>query len=142
MVTRYMIQVKACGLTKKLSYQTEYSSIEKVRFSQKWVDSFMSRHKREHDYLLALIGNMDETPISFNLLYNTIIEQAGTKTILILIIGHERSNFMVVLAYMANRTKLPPVIIFKLKKISREEFPDGIIIHTNPEGWINKNEML
>jgi DDE superfamily endonuclease len=104
--------------------------------------SYVLYRRREHDYPLALIGNMDETPMAFNLPNNTTIEQAGTKTVSILTTGHERSNFTVVLACMADGTKLPPVIIFKLKKIPREEFPDGVIIRTNPEGWMNENEML
>jgi hypothetical protein len=39
-----MIQAKARPLAKKGSYQAEYPGIEDVRFSQKWVDGFMSRH--------------------------------------------------------------------------------------------------
>ncbi|GES84778.1 pogo transposable element with KRAB domain [Rhizophagus clarus] len=84
---------------------------------------------------------MDETPMAFNLPSNNTIEQSGTKTVSILSTGHERSNFTVVLACMADGTKLPPVIIFKLKNIPREVFPDGVIIRTNPEGWMNESEM-
>jgi len=80
--------------------------------------------------------------MAFNLPSNTTIEQSGSKTISILSTGHERSNFTVVLACLADGTKLPPVIIFKLKKIPQEEFSEGIIIHTNFEGWINENEMF
>ncbi|GBB85252.1 hypothetical protein RclHR1_11800008 [Rhizophagus clarus] len=61
------------------------------------------------------------------------LKTSGTKTVLILSTGYERLNFTVVLACMADGTKLPPVIIFKLKNISREVFPDGVIICTNPE---------
>lgn len=43
---------------------------------------------------------------------------------------------------MADGTKLPPVIIFKLKKIPREEFPEGVIIRINPSGWMNEEEMI
>ena len=43
---------------------------------------------------------------------------------------------------MADGIKLPPVIIFKLKKIPREEFPDSVIIRANPKGWMNESEML
>uniref|UniRef100_U9SUI3 HTH CENPB-type domain-containing protein n=1 Tax=Rhizophagus irregularis (strain DAOM 181602 / DAOM 197198 / MUCL 43194) TaxID=747089 RepID=U9SUI3_RHIID len=124
-----MIQAKAQFLAKKVSYQAEYPGIENARFSQKWVNSFMSRHKlvnkrkmtvarrlpkdyieqheflsyilylkKEYDYPLALIGNMDETLMAFNL--------------------------PIVLTCMADGTKLPSVIIFKFKKIPREEFPD------------------
>ena len=173
-VTRFMIQVKARSLAKKISYQAEYPSISYAKFSSKWVDGFMSRHKlsnrrkttiaqrlpedyveqqneflsyvlylrKEHDYPLSLIGNMDETPLSFNLPSNTTIEHSGSKTVSILSTGHERSNFTVVLACLADGTKLPPVIIFKLKKVPREEFPDGVIIRANPEGWMNESEML
>ena len=42
---------------------------------------------------------------------------------------------------MADGTKLPPVIIFKLVNIPREEFSDGVIIRANPKGWMNKDEM-
>src|SRR3954451_18054437 len=104
--------------------------------------SYVLYRRKEHDYPLALIENMDEIPMAFNLPSNTTIEQAGTKTVSILTTGHERSNFTVVLACIANGTKLLPVIIFKLKKISREEFPNGMIIHTNSEDWMNENEML
>ncbi|GES91790.1 pogo transposable element with KRAB domain [Rhizophagus clarus] len=103
--------------------------------------SYILYRRNEHNYPLSLIGNMDETPMAFNLPSNNTIEQSGTKTVSILSTGHERSNFTVVLACMADGTKLPPVIIFKLKNIPREVFPDGVIIRTNPEGWMNENEM-
>ena len=40
-----MIQAKACSLAKKQIYQTEYSDIKDAKFSQKWVDGFMTYHK-------------------------------------------------------------------------------------------------
>ena len=46
-----------------------------------------------------------------------------------------------VLACLADRTKLPPVIIFKLVNVPREEFPDGVIIRANAKGWMNEDEM-
>ena len=45
---------------------------------------------------------MDETSMAFNLPSNTTIEQSGSKTISILSTGHERFNFTVVLAYLAD----------------------------------------
>ena len=71
---------------------------------------------------------MDETPLSFNLPNSTTIEQRGTKTVSILSIDYERSNFTIVLACLVDETKLPPVIIFKLVNIPWEKFPDGVII--------------
>src|SRR5436190_20706086 len=169
-----MIQAKARSLAKKTLYQVEYSRVENAKFSRKWVDGFMSRHKlvnrrkttvaqrlpedyveqqseflsyvlycrNEHNYPLTLMGNMDETPMTFNLPSNTTIEQSGTKTISILTTGHERSNFTVILTCMADRTKLLPVIIFKLKNVPKGVFPDGVIIRANSKGWMNESEMI
>jgi transposase-like protein len=104
--------------------------------------SYVLFRRKEHQYPLSLIANMDETPLAFNLPSNTTVEQRGTKTISTLSTGHERANFTVVLACMADGTKLPPVIIFKLVKIPRGEFPDGVIIRANPKGWMNEDEMI
>ncbi|CAI2195596.1 19397_t:CDS:1, partial [Funneliformis geosporum] len=43
---------------------------------------------------------------------------------------------------LADGTKLPPVIIFKLKKIPYEEFSEGVVIRANSQGWMNKEEMI
>jgi hypothetical protein len=104
--------------------------------------SYVMYLRNENEYPLSLIGNMDETPMSFNLPSNTTVEQSGSKTVSILSTGHERSNFTVVLACLADGTKLPPVIIFKLKKIPREEFPEGVVIRANSKGWMNEEEMI
>ena len=72
----------------------------------------------------------------------TTMEQSGSKTVSILSTGHERSNFTIVLACLADGTKLPPVIIFKLKKIPREEFSEGVVIRANSQGWMNEEEMI
>jgi hypothetical protein len=172
-VTRYMIQAKARSFANRAVYQDMYTNINAAKFSQKWVDGFMTRHnlvnrrkttvaqrlpddyvelqnsflsyilyqRKENQYPLSLIGNMDETPLSFNLPNSTTIEQRGTKTVSILSTGHERSNFTVVLGCLADGTKLPPVIIFKLVNVPREEFPDGVIIRANAKGWMNEDEM-
>ena len=84
---------------------------------------------------------MVETPMSFNLPNNTTVEQHGTRMVSILSTRHEHSNFTVVLGCMADGMKLPSVIIFKLAHVLREEFPDGVIIHANKEGWMNEKEL-
>ena len=43
-VSRYMIQAKARSLAKKSIYEPFYPDIKEAKFSQKWVDGFMSRH--------------------------------------------------------------------------------------------------
>ena len=85
---------------------------------------------------------MDETPMWFDLPSNTTVNKKGEKTISIRTTGHERTSFTVILGCMADGTKLPAVCNFKVKKISKEKFPDGIHIYANEKGWVNESEML
>src|SRR6266542_3572135 len=80
--------------------------------------AFITYRRIQHDYPLALIGNMDETLVSFDLPSNTTIDELGARSVSIRTIGHEKTNFTVVLTCMADGMKLPPIIIFKLKNIS------------------------
>src|SRR5688500_7470191 len=81
--------------------------------------AFIMYRRIQHDYPLALIGNMDETPVSFDLSSNTTIDELGAQSVSIRITGYEKTNFTVVLSCLANRIKLLPLIIFKLKNIPR-----------------------
>lgn len=104
--------------------------------------SYILYRRIQHDYPLKYIGNMDETPMWFDLPSNTTIDHKGTKTVTIRTTGHERSSFTVVLACMADGSKLPAVCIFKLKNIPKENFSHGIHIRANEKGWMNEREML
>jgi len=85
---------------------------------------------------------MDETLVSFDLPSNTTIDELGARSVSIHTTGHEKTNFTVVLTCMADGTKLPPIIIFKLKNIPRGNFPPEVIIRANQMGWMKENEML
>src|SRR2546429_505919 len=61
----------------------------------------------DHDYLLGLIANIDETPITFDLSSNIIINETGAQSVSIQTIGYQKTNFTVVLTCMADRMKLP-----------------------------------
>lgn len=104
--------------------------------------SYVLYMRIQHNYPLQLIGNMDETPMSFDLPSSYTLEKRGSSTVNIKTTGHEKSTFTVVLGVMSDGRKLPPVVIFKLKNVPREEFPDGIYVRVNPKGWMNQNEML
>lgn len=104
--------------------------------------AFIMYRRIQYDYPLKYIGNMDETPVSFDLPANTTVDELGARSVSIRTTGHERANFTVVLTCMADGTKLPPLIIFKIKNIPRGNFPPEVIIRANPKGWMNENEML
>src|SRR5437763_1874615 len=82
--------------------------------------SYVLYRRIQHDYPLKYIGNMDETPMWFDLPSNTTIDHKGAKTVSIRTIGHEHSSFTVVLAYIADGKKLLAVCI-KLKNVLREK---------------------
>ncbi len=85
----------------------------------------------QYKYPLKYIGNMDETLMWFNLPSNITINKKREKTVSIRTIGHEWTSFTIILEYMTDDTKLPAVCIFKLKKILKEKFLDGIHVCIN-----------
>ncbi|CAG8477128.1 6488_t:CDS:1, partial [Scutellospora calospora] len=85
----------------------------------------------QHDYPLLLIGNMDETPLTFDMPNNVTVDTIGNKTVGIRTCRHEKSNFTIVLGCMVDGAKLPLIVIFKLKNIPRHKFLLGIIIRAN-----------
>jgi hypothetical protein len=100
---------------------------------------FVIKHRKLHDYDLSQIGNMDETPITFDMPPNRTVNSAGAKTIMIKTTGHEKTRFTVVLACMANGTKLKPVVIFKRKTLPKNvKFVSGVIVQAHPNGWMDE----
>ncbi|CAG8561418.1 11541_t:CDS:2 [Scutellospora calospora] len=75
------------------------------------------------------MGNMNKTSLSFDMPSNVTIDDKGNKTISIRTYGYEKFCFTIVLACLADSTKLPPIIIFKLKNILRLEFLSEWIKH-------------
>src|SRR4051812_11534078 len=80
----------------------------------------------QYDYPLELIENMNETPLFFDMPNNMTVEETGASTVSIRTTSYEKSNFTVVLCYMANGKKLSPLIIFKLVNVLRQTFPSGV----------------
>jgi hypothetical protein len=61
---------------------------------------------------------MDETPMYFDMPGNTTVDVKATKTV---------AEWTVVLACMADGTKLTPMVIFKCKSMTKEKFPSEVI---------------
>ena len=108
---------------------------EKVMNFQK----FIIDRRKEYNYGLAQIGNMDETPMNFDMPTNRTVDVKGTKSVLIKTTGHEKTRFTVVLTCMADGTKLKPMVIFKRKTIPKVKFPTGVFVHVHPKGWMDEN---
>ena len=100
--------------------------------------SFIIRKRQINNYGLTHIGNMDETPVWFDMPTSKTVNTKGEKTVLIKTTGHEKSRFTVVLACMADGTKLKPLIIFKRKTMPKDKFPGGVVVHAHAKGWMDE----
>ena len=90
--------------------------------------SFVLKQKKCHEYPLAAIGNMDETPISFDLPPNWTVYFKGQKTITV--------KTTALLSCFANGTKLL-MVVFKRNTMPKEKFAPGILVHVMKKvGWL------
>ena len=98
---------------------------------------------QKSNYEMQQIGNMDETLLNFDMLPSRTVNPAGEKTVLIKTTGtgNKINYFTVVLACLADGTKLTPMIIYKRKTMPREDIPSGILVHVHQKGWIDENGM-
>ena len=134
--TRFMSRHKFCvsartKLAQKLPSQLE----DKVEVFQRYIIQVCKRH----EFDLSQIGNMDETPISFDLPSNYTVDRKGVKTVFVKTTRHEKCHFTVVLSCLADGTILPLTVIFKLNTLPKDiKFPSGVIVHTHEKGWTDE----
>ena len=69
-----------------------------------------------------MIGNMDKTPVFFDMVGNKTVNQASEKTVWVKTTGHDKQHFSVVLACLADGVKLPPMVIFKRHFLRKQNF--------------------
>ena len=100
---------------------------------------FTIRARRSKNYSLVNIGNMDETPVWFDMPTSKTVDSVGAKTVLLKTTGHEKTRFTVVLACLADGTKLKPMVIFKRKTMPKDNFPAGVVVHNHPKGWMDES---
>ena len=111
---------------------------DKITFFHKLVINLC----RKHQYPLQMIGNMNKTPVFFDMVGSKTVNQAGEKSIWVKTTGHEKQQFTVVLACLADGTKLPPMEIFKRRTFPKKtKFPRGVIVHVQENGWMTKDAL-
>ncbi|XP_073537612.1 uncharacterized protein, partial [Phyllobates terribilis] len=97
---------------------------------------FVIDARKRSRFELSQIGNMDEVPITFGVPSNRTVDSKGVKTS-----GKEETHYTVVLSCCADGTKLPPMIIFKMKNMPKEDIPRGIFVHVHERGWMDEDGM-
>jgi len=84
---------------------------------------------------------MDTTPVWLDMPSARTVNAKGAKIVLVNTTGHEKSRFRVVLACLAHRTKLKPMVIFQRKTLPKKNFPLGVLVHCHPKGWMDEAGM-
>ena len=75
----------------------------------------------EYGFFDSLIENMNETPLSFNMIQTKTIAKKGTKSIINKTLEQEKLYVSVLLTIIADGGRLPPYIIFKAKRQGKIE---------------------
>lgn len=90
----------------------------------------------------SCIGNMDETPLWFDLPQNRTFDFKGVKQVRCKTTGKEKLRYTVVLSAMADGTKLKPMIIFKgLKNVPKCDFPKEVVVTVAMKGSMTADLM-
>lgn len=95
------------------------------------------QQRRDYKYPSSNIGNVGEISMNFDMTGNQPVDCKGVETELLKTVGHEKTQFTVVLSCMADGTKLSPMVIFKRKNIPQIKFPIGVFVHVNEKGWMD-----
>ena len=83
---------------------------------------------------------MDETPVYFDMVGSTTINEKEAKTVQIRTTGNDKNWFTCVLAIMADGGKLLPMVIFKGVRVPAK-LPKGIIVCMHEKAWMDEHLM-
>ena len=99
---------------------------------------FCAQQRLDHSFQPNAIGNMDETAIWLDMPGSTTVDVIGAKSVPLKTTGHEKERVTVCLAAFADGRKLPPMMVFKEKKMPSElKNVNGVVIAMSPNGCMN-----
>uniref|UniRef100_A0A674NL54 HTH CENPB-type domain-containing protein n=1 Tax=Takifugu rubripes TaxID=31033 RepID=A0A674NL54_TAKRU len=147
-ISRAVIQLKAVEIARELNIPTA-----EFRASLGWWKRMMRRNgltlrrrtslaqrlPSDSGELLSFqryIGNADQTPAFFDMPTPVTVHKKGEKSVIIKSTGNEKSRVTVMLACLADGTKLPPYVVLKRKTVPNEAMPAGIIVRAQEKGWM------
>ena len=128
------------GMTLSLRLRTKIAQKLPAALDEKIFNfqRFIIKNRKITDFHLARIGNMDETPMCFDMPHSSTLHKKGEKTVLLRTTGHDKDHFTVVLACTADGGKLPPMVIFRRKTFPKDKFTSGVVIHNHVKGWMDE----
>jgi hypothetical protein len=92
-----------------------------------------------------MLGNMDKTPVYFDIVPGKVNEVKGKKTMKVRTTGLEKRHITVVLSCMASGGLLPLMIIFKgktIRCIKGLKATPGVLIAYQKKAWMDGEVML
>ena len=101
----------------------------------------LQRERKNGRFPNALIGNMDETPVYFDLVPGKTIDRVGVKSCIIRSRGAEKRHIMVVLTVAVDGSMLPPMVIFKGKRSLKLIASEGVLVSVQTKAWMDEDLM-
>lgn len=119
--------MRRCGLS--LRRRTTIAQKLSSNYTEKLIEfqKHVIKMRKLHNYPLCAMGKADETPVYFDMPGATTVHPRGQKTVTIRTSGNEKLRVSVMLAALADGTKLPPFVILKRKQMPKEHLPKGTI---------------
>ena len=75
---------------------------------------FIIAERKKHEYDLSLIGNMDQTQLTFDMPANSTVDAKGTKSVSIMTTGHKKDRFTFYLClYIRGKMSFLKKFVFK-----------------------------
>ena len=94
---------------------------------------------------MSEIGNMDETPVWFEMPGKSTLAECGEKEIRVTSTGHEKEKFTITLSAYADGTKLPPLVhLSGVRPPPKNEIPAGVVIYmcgAGKKSWANEESI-
>ena len=103
---------------------------------------YVLKLRKTHSYPLDQIGNADQTPVFFDMPTSVTVAKKGEKSVIVRSTGNEKKRITVMLACLADGTKLPPYVILKRKTMPKETMPAGIIVRAQEKGWMDTDLVV
>ncbi len=88
-----------------------------------------------------VVGNMDETPLYFDVVPGRVLDKKGKKSVVVRTTGNEKRLLTVVLTVLVHGEVLPALAIFKGKK-QPELREVGVFVRAQAKAWMDEAMML
>ena len=89
----------------------------------------------------TIIGNMDETPLFFDIVPNRVIATKGMKSVVVRTTSSEKRHLTATLAVTSDGDVLPALVVFKGKR-ELDFTEEGVYVRVQEKAWMDEKLML